>query len=242
MTLDLPWVQLSGADVDWDTGKIKPWPVTVESLLSTTSRIEKIEPEELANAALNEEEHVFVMFVQMVPDEVKYLDDVHIERRPQIGSALAEMKGKDIKNSLPEILKEFADMANENKAYELPDHEPDDHAIDLEPGKKPPYGPIYALSEDELKILRAYLNKHLKNGFIRPSTSSAGAPILFVKKKNGTLRLCVDYRNLNLLTVKNRYPLPLIDESLNRLSKARKYTSLDMVATYNRLRIKKENE
>ena len=243
MTLGLPWMQLSEAKVDWETGKIGPWPLTIGSILSTTNRIEEIEPEELASAAIDEKEEVFVMFVRVLHDEEKNMDSVHIERRAQIGSALAEIKDKpDIKATLPEVLKEFADLADEDKAYELPDHGPDDHAIDLEPGKKPPYGPIYSLSEDELKVLRAYLDKHLKNGFIRPFTSSAGAPILFVKKKNGTLRLCVDYRGLNLLTIKNRYPLPLIGESLNRLSKARVYTSLDMVAAYNRLRIKKGDE
>lgn len=75
-----------------------------------------------------------------------------------------------------------------------------------------PFGPIYNLSETELEALREYLDENLKKGFIRPSESPAGAPILFVKKKDGSLRMCVDYRGINKITIKNRYPLPLIAE------------------------------
>ena len=243
ISLGLPWMKLSEANMDWVSGKIRPWHLSVSNLLPTTNRIEEIEPEELAIDVLDDKKEAFVMFVRAFNDEETGLDGVHIERRAQIGSALLEIEGKpDIKTTIPEILKEFAEVTEEDKAYELPDHGPDDHPIDLEPGKKPPYGPIYSLSEDELTVLRAYLDKHLKNGFIRPSTSPAGAPILFVKKKNGSLRLCVDYRGLNFLTIKNRYPLPLIGESLDRLSKARIYTSIDMVAAYNRLRIREGDE
>ena len=88
-------------------------------------------------------------------------------------------------------------------AGHLPPHKDHDHAIGLVDGKQPLYGPIYSLSENELSILRAYINRNLANGFIRPSKSSADAPIFFTPKPNGTLRLCVDYRGLNNLTIKN---------------------------------------
>ena len=92
-----------------------------------------------------------------------------------------------------------------------------EHAINLEDGKQLPYGPIYSLGPVELETLKTYIKTHLKTGFIRPSKSPAGAPILFDKKPDGSLRLCVDYQGLNNLTIKNRYPLPLIGESLDRL-------------------------
>jgi hypothetical protein len=111
------------------------------------------------------------------------------------------------------------------------------HSIPLEPNTKPPYGRIYALSVTELETLRKYLSENLKNGFIRPSMSPAGAPVLFIRKKDGSLRLCVDYRGLNKITVKNRYPLPLIPELLDRLSRAKIYTKLDMRNAYHRCRI-----
>ncbi len=88
-----------------------------------------------------------------------------------------------------------------------------EHAIELIEGKQPPYGPIYTLSLVELETLKTYIKTHLKTGFIRPSKSPAGAFILFNKKPNSSLRLYVDYRGLNNLTIKNRYPLPLIGES-----------------------------
>ena len=77
-------------------------------------------------------------------------------------------------------------------------------------GKEPTFGPIYALSEKELKTLREGFDKDLARGFIRKSTSLAGYPILFIPKKNGSLQQCVDYRKLNDITIKNRYLLPNI--------------------------------
>ena len=83
-------------------------------------------------------------------------------------------------------------------------------------GKEPPWGPIHALSEKELQVLREYLDTMLKSGKIRPSKSPAGAPILFVPKDHGRgLRLCVDYRGLNKVMILNRYPLPLMNELRN---------------------------
>ena len=93
---------------------------------------------------------------------------------------------------------------------------------------EPLYGPIYNLSEKELKVLREYLRDALAKGWIRESSSPAGALILFAPKKDGELRLCVDYRGLNKITKKNRYPLSLIGEILDRLSKAKLYTKLDL--------------
>jgi hypothetical protein len=124
----------------------------------------------------------------------------------------------------------------------LPPHRDHDHAIDIEEGAKVPNLPIYNLSRKELDILREYLDKALEKGWIRPSKSPAGAPILFVPKADGTMRLCVDYRGLNKVTIKNRYPIPLVSEMLDRLSKAKVFTKLDLRDAYHRLRIKKGDE
>ena len=85
----------------------------------------------------------------------------------------------------------------------LPKHQPWDHEIKLQPGTEPGFGPIYQLSEKELQVLREYLEENLKKGFIRESQSPAGYLILFAPKKDGSLRLCVDYRKLNNITIKN---------------------------------------
>ncbi len=143
---------------------------------------------------------------------------------------------------LPAYLEDFADVFSEEKAAVLQDLEQAQHAIELEPGKQPPFKPMYGLSERELAVLREYLESSLEKGWIRPSKSPAGAPILFAPKKDGSLRLCVDYRGLNLITLKNRYPLPLIGETLDRLSGASIYTQLDLRDAYHRIRIKKGDE
>lgn len=98
------------------------------------------------------------------------------------------------------------------------------------------------MSESELSSLREFIKENSQKGFIQPSTSPARAPVLFVKKKDGSLRLCVDYHGLNAITVKNRYLLPLIQEALDQVEKARIYTKLDLRGNYNLLRIKNGEE
>jgi RNase H-like domain found in reverse transcriptase/Reverse transcriptase (RNA-dependent DNA polymerase)/Integrase zinc binding domain/Chromo (CHRromatin Organisation MOdifier) domain len=137
---------------------------------------------------------------------------------------------------------DFADVFSKAKADKLPEHKPYDHSILLIPESSPPFGPIYSLSDVELKTVREYLDENLAKGFIQPSSSSAGAPILFDKKKDGSLRLCVDYRGLNKITVKDRYPLPLISELLDRVRNATIFTKIDLRGAYNLIRIAKGEE
>jgi transposase InsO family protein len=156
--------------------------------------------------------------------------------RHQESASIIESHG-----ALPGWLSEEADVFDAEKASILPPHNRYDHAIDLD-GGEPPYGPLYNLSVSELKALREYLDDAQAKGWIRPSVSAAGAPILFVPKKDGSLRLCVDYRGLNRVTKKNRYPLPLISETLDRLVGAKVFTKLDLKDAYHRLRIKRGDE
>src|SRR5450432_296828 len=140
-------------------------------------------------------------------------------------------------------IEEFRELFKEEDAdAALPPHQPWDLEIQLENGKSPPFGPIYLLSENELKVLRSYIDEKLAKGLIRESQSSAGAPVMFVPKKDGKLRLCVDYRKLNEIIVKDRYALPRADELRDRLRGAKKFTKLDLKDTYHRIRIKKGEE
>ena len=143
---------------------------------------------------------------------------------------------------IPEEYHEFADVFNKENSDQLPPHRPYDHAIPLQEGTTPPFGPIYSLSPSELQTLREYIDENLRRGFIRHSQSPAAAPILFVKKADGSLRLCVDYRGLNKITIKNRYPLPLIGEIFGRVGKAKFFTKFDVREGYHRLRIAKGEE
>ena len=110
-------------------------------------------------------------------------------------------------------------------------------------GKEPPCGPIYVLSEKELVVLREYLDTMLASGKIRPSKSPAGAPILFVPMKEGRgLRLCVEYRGLNKVTIQNWYPLPLMNELCDRVGGSTIFTKLDLKSGYNLIWIKEGDQ
>mgnify|MGYP000532974220 FL=1 len=144
--------------------------------------------------------------------------------------------------NLPARYSDFLDVFEKRNAKRLPAHRPYDCPIELQDGAHPPFGPIYGLSEPELEALRTYLDENLAKGFIQPSKSPVGAPILFVKKKDGSLRLCVDYRGLNKITVRNRYPLPLIPTLLDRLRTGRIFSKIDLRGAYNLVRIKPGDE
>ena len=143
---------------------------------------------------------------------------------------------------LPPELEQYRDMFDNDSAAMLPTHRVTDHAINIKDGKEAPHGPLYNLSQRELGVLREYLQKEVERGRVVRSTSPAGAPIIFVPKKDGTLRLCVDYRALNSVTVKDRCPLPLINETLDRLQGAQFFTTLDLKDAYHRIRIRAGDE
>lgn len=115
------------------------------------------------------------------------------------------------------------------------------HNIDLYPGSKPVCKPIYRMSEAEPQELKQQLASMLDAGFIRPSTSPYGSPVLLVKKKGGTFRLVVDYRLLNLQTIKNAYPLPRIDDLLDRLHDAKYMTAIDLAQGYHQVRVAEQD-
>ncbi|GJX32165.1 putative reverse transcriptase domain-containing protein [Tanacetum coccineum] len=113
--------------------------------------------------------------------------------------------------------------------------------IDLVPGAAPVARAPYRLAPSEMKELADQLQELSDKGFIRPSSSPWGAPVLFVKKKDGSLRMCIDYRELNKLTVKNRYPLPRIDDLFDQLQGSSVYSKIDLRSGYHQLRVREED-
>ncbi|GJJ67909.1 hypothetical protein EMPS_00255 [Entomortierella parvispora] len=134
-------------------------------------------------------------------------------------------------------MEEFADVFPEKLPDGLPPDRGDAMKIETDPTADPPFRPVIRLSIAELDELRKQLDQLLAAGFIKPNTSPYGAPVLFVRKKDGTLRMCVDYRGLNKITRKNRHPLPRIDELLDRFRGARYYSKLDLLSGYHQQRI-----
>jgi hypothetical protein len=153
-----------------------------------------------------------------------------------VEQAIAQKKQSvRVEDKLPQHLHRHLATFSKQDANMLPPHRAYDHHIELQ--GQPRYGPLYSMSYEELEVLRDYLKENLEKGFIRSSSSPVSSPVLFVKKPGGGLRFCVDYRRLNEITVKNRCPIPLIQETLSRLSKAKVYTMLDIISAFNRLRI-----
>nr|GEV97465.1 hypothetical protein [Tanacetum cinerariifolium] len=124
----------------------------------------------------------------------------------------------------------------------LPLARPVEFQIDLIPGAAPVARAPYRLAPSEMKELSKQLQELSDKGFIRPSSSPWGAPVLFVKKKDGSFRMCIDYRELNKLTVKNRYPLPRIDDLFDQLQGSSIYSKIDLRSGYHQLRDEKEHE
>ncbi|GKV02736.1 hypothetical protein SLEP1_g15133 [Rubroshorea leprosula] len=138
------------------------------------------------------------------------------------------------------MVREFPDVFPED----LPDLPPDrevEFAIDLVPGTRPISKAPYRMIAAELKELKVQLEELLEKGFIRPSVSPWGAPVLFVKKKDGSMRLCIDYRELNKVTVKDQYPLPRIDDLFDQLKGAQVFSKIDLRSGYNQLKIKSDD-
>jgi hypothetical protein len=109
--------------------------------------------------------------------------------------------------------------------------------IELKPGATPIYKTPYRMSTPELAELKEHINELLENGFICPSSSLWGAPVIFVPKKDGTQRLCMDYRALNEVSVKNKYPLPRIDDLFDQLCDACVFYKIDLRSGYHQLKI-----
>ena len=138
------------------------------------------------------------------------------------------------------IVKEFLDVFPDDISGLPPDREIE-FVIELIPGTEPISIPPYRMAPAELKELKAQLEEMLNKGFIRPSTSPWRALVLFVKKKDRSLRLCIDYRQLNRVKIRNQYPLPRIDELFNQLQGSRVYSKIGLRSGYHQLKVR-END
>ena len=198
----------------------------------THKTLELMNPDDLIKEA-SEGAVIYAVVARPIPTETSVT---------RIGAAMAShMLDAEGPTEVPSEYKEFEDVFSDEQARELPEHGPDDHVIDTG-DKEPPFGPLYNLSAIELKTLREYLDDLLSKGWIQPSISPAGAPVLFTPKKDGALRLCVDYRGLNRITRKNRHPLPLISQVLDVVAGSQFFTKLDLRDAYHRIRINKGDE
>jgi hypothetical protein len=143
---------------------------------------------------------------------------------------------------IKQVLEKFLDVMPKKLPEDLPLRRRVDHAIEVMLGVAPPAKAPYRMSHEELKELKIQLEELFAKGYIKPSKSPYGAPVLFVHKKDGTLRMCVDYRAFNKATLKNRYPLPRIDDLFDCLSGAKVFSRIDLHSGYYQIRIAEGDE
>jgi hypothetical protein len=153
----------------------------------------------------------------------------------EINTALQEPKEDkpNIEAIVPHEYHKYLKIFEKVNANKLPPHRPYDHKILLEDGFQPPFRPLYSLSCPELEELKRWLKENLSKGFIHASSSPAATPILFIKTGDGSLCLVVDYWGINEGTIKNHYPLPLMQDTLMNLSRAKWFMKLDICGAYN---------
>mgnify|MGYP000420915753 CR=1 FL=1 len=183
--LGLSWLKAQNPLVDWRNHSI--------TFSQTSSEVQQIS-------------HVVPGAHPPINARISSKADAHIPvtTRKIVHSASSSNPMRRDTDSLPSKYEDFKDVFEKKNVDRLPEHGPYNCLIDLQDDVSPPFGPIYGLSEPELQALRTYLDENLEKGFIQPSKSPAGAPILFVKKKDGSLRLYIDYRGLKLFPGSNK--------------------------------------
>ena len=150
---------------------------------------------------------------------------------------------KSLEEMVPKEYLDYRDIFSKEKSNRLPEHKPWDLEINIKEGQElPKPRKAFPMAPAELTALKEFITQERKLGRIRPSQSETSAPMFFIKKKDGGLRFVQDYRNLNNVTIKNRYPIPLTSELIDQLREAKYFTHLDLRNGYNNIRIKKGHE
>ncbi len=224
LILGYPWLVLHNPQIDWSSNQISEW--GPNCCASGSSLCHSPEPQ--------------MTFPKLPEPSVPSKEMLAISGLGQVASS--DLAASPESSRVPHEYADLCDVFSKERAASLPPHRPYDCAIELHPGTCPPRGRLFSLSAPERASMEEYINKALDSGFIRPSTSPAGAGFFFVGKKDGSLRPCIDYRGLNRITVKNRYPLPLMTTAFELLQGATIFTKLDLRNAYHLVRIRAGDE
>jgi Reverse transcriptase (RNA-dependent DNA polymerase) len=200
----------------------------------TVNMIEELDDEQIGNAVL-------LSFIKEVKSEV------WINAKTGIAMELAIKENEkkadlSVKELVPEDLHEYLNLFDNNMANRFPESNVWDHKIDIKEGFEPKSFKNYNLTPEEQKELDKFLDENLEKGYICPSQSPQASPFFFVKKKDGRLQPCQDYRYLNDWTIKNAYPLPLISEIMDKLKGAKYFLKFDVRWGYNNVQIRSGDE
>ena len=234
--------QISG-EVDWTTESVesiakrrRPTDQYVGPLYRDGQcKIALINGSTLERNFKSSENEIFIATLQEI-------DNIIEEKQEEVLAKEDSETADLIRHKLPKKWVRHTDIFSKKDSDILPPHRKYDHKIELTGELPSRYSPLYKQSLAELQETKRWILDNLHKGFIEATTAPFASPILFVKKADGSLRLCVDYRQLNKITKKNQYPIPLIDELLSRLSKAKVFTKLDIRSAFNRIRMDPDSE
>src|ERR1700679_1811351 len=235
--LGYPWFKRNNPEINWkectltwrteqDNRKPTPKP-TIENEIDsedwknhTVNAIEEMDDEQIRNTVL-------VSYIEELKSEawINAKTGIAMELAIKENEKRAELS---VEEMVPEDLHDFLDVFDDNKANRFPESNVWDHKIDIKEGFKLKSFKNYNLTPEEQKELDKFLDENLEKGYIRPSQSPMASPFFFVKKKDGRLQPCQDYRYLNDWTVKNTYPLPLILEIMDKLKGARYFSKFNV--------------
>jgi len=201
--------------------------------------VKKIKKNEEKHAKKNKKQRSRQLH-RMEKEATKHREDWEEDERP-VWEKVEILEGTPATKHLRRLCEEYQDVFKDELLPGLPIKRYVDHEIKLEEGSTPPKKKLYRLSQSEEAILKEQIQQLVEKGFIVPSSSPYGAPVIFVKKKDGKLRMCVDYRQLNAQTIKNAYPLPRIDDMFDRIYKGSIFSSFDLTSGYHQMRIKPDD-
>jgi hypothetical protein len=255
--LGMTWLQQANPNIDWSTGSVKINNLEIHAAKQKTKikqkktkkqtlGIQKPEPEpeldprkksvlppshktRLSALLLSR-----MQFAKEVRHQQAYL--CFVRAQPDTKSKKSSIDPK-MDARTKKVIEEYRDVFPDDLPKQLPPARKIQHRIELEMGSTPTSRGVYRMSPTELDELKKQLQDLTEHGFIRPSESPFGAPVLFVKKKDGSIRMCVDYRALNKITIKNKYPLPHINELFDQTQGANYFSKFDLRSGYHQLRI-----
>ena len=185
---------------------------------------------------------IFAMSMEDIDQQLQFDVESQVESISLSNVEIAAANLQDIKKKLPSEYHDYLDVFDRAQANQLPPHRDSDHKIELLGDAKPPQSRAYRMPPYKLEKVKEYLTENLSKGFITPSKAPYSSPVLFAMKANGDLRFCVDYRKLNAMTKRNRYPLPLIEEIIGKIIGCKHLTRLDIIAAFNKLRMHPDSE
>ncbi|CAI5476246.1 unnamed protein product [Closterium sp. Yama58-4] len=228
------WLRTVSTQFDWAQGscsvkvdgEFRELPQWSDGATSSTAIINAVRVRQLVKRAAR----IFAVFLE------------EVEAEEGKGGSAAVSEKATLPAEVSALLAEFADVFPDELPPGLPPSRAVDHRIELEPGSRPVAKPQWRLSPAETEEMTQQVRHFLAQGFIQPSRSPWAAPILFAPKKDGGLRMCIDYRALNAATVKNRFPVPRVEDLLDAVQGARVFSKIDLRSGYHQIRVVPEDQ